>query len=180
MRQDVERDWRDSQRYMPHVTEILRSLAHHIINIEIADEEADMKRATDVVIRVTGGDIGLRARKASCGFRDFTLRSARPSGVRTELQKVRDDGYMDWFLYGWGDGIAKLTDWGFIGMASLRASGLLDDIEGSSREHRNNDGTKFVQYSLLELNQNRCLIDSSYQRAGTPLPGQRPVIPSLW
>lgn len=67
--------------------------------------EEDQQRNTDlVVLRMDAVRIGCRVRKFSqIGYaHEFTIRSGRPSGVKTELTKIIE-GWGDYFFYGFAN-----------------------------------------------------------------------------
>ena len=134
--------------YYPQIKSILMENLGKIVNINIADQEQDMKRATDFVITMTGGDVAVRIRRDGYyKFHDFTIRSSKPSGHKTELQKIID-GYGDFYLYCWtvGDDIKK---WVLINLEKLRISGILNKPR---REIQNTDGSSnFIAIGLDEL-----------------------------
>lgn len=128
MRRDVERDWERANAYFPAIEKILRSIAGHFLIIEVADMDADMKRATDYMLRVDGGDMAVRVRTPSYKdrYRDWTIRASRASGAETELSKLRD-GHGRWYFYGWGKSSTELADWVLIDLDAVRACGILND-----------------------------------------------------
>ena len=138
--------WQSS--YYPQIKSILIENLGKIVNINIADQEQDMKRATDFVITMTGGNVAVRIRRDGYyKFHDFTLRSSKSSGYKTELQKIIE-GYGDFYLYCWtvGDDIKK---WILVNLEKLRASGVLNNPR---KEIANIDGEScFVAISLEEI-----------------------------
>lgn len=99
--------------------------AMSIFKFEVASFEADVKRATDMLISVTGEKaIAVRVRSEGYWQRDLTLRAHRSSGVMTELEKIKA-GNGDFYLYAWAKG-SQLPEWMFIDLAMLRKSGLLN------------------------------------------------------
>jgi len=75
--------------------------------------EEDTDRNTDLmVLRLDAIRIGCRMRKnkylGKCGD-EFTIRSGRPSGVKTELTKIIE-GWGDYFFYGFADKNDLLID----------------------------------------------------------------------
>ena len=137
------------QQYMMQVESLLKRNAGAFLRISIASAEQDMKQSTDMVLEVGGaGTVAVRIRRPNCRFRDLTLRSFVPSGAKTELEKIRDDGFGDWYLYAWADIHDVLREWMLIDLNILRDSGLL---YAARPETRNFDGTRFTSYSIPEL-----------------------------
>lgn len=71
--------------------------------------------------RNTGADwfagnlkIAVRTRDASYSpyFGDFTIRESRPSGFKTELEKIHDNEWADFYFYGfWQPEAQKIASW---------------------------------------------------------------------
>jgi hypothetical protein len=108
------------------ITEIKRILGEHLI--AEAPYEEDAKHNTDLlVLKLDSIRIGCRIRrfeyynKEFNGIKcrdEFTIRSDRPSGSKTELAKIIE-GWGDYFFYGFSDEAGEnLIDW-FIGDLSV-------------------------------------------------------------
>lgn len=103
----VDDDKRWSDRFLPEIKSIL---GQHLIS-EPAIQE-DMYHNTDlVVLKLEAVRVGCRIRRPrnSKGenvfqkYKDeFTIRSDRPSGNKTELAKIIE-GWGNFFFYGWAD-----------------------------------------------------------------------------
>jgi len=135
----------------------------HLLRIQIAPMADDLKRATDLVVTVEGGDIAVRIRRPSCSYRDLTIRAWRRSGAKTEIDKIRK-GFARWYLYAWSDGHYNLADWILVDLDNLRQSGLLNDerpiIYNPDRR------TGFKAYTVKELAAQGCLVASSLYHGG--------------
>ncbi len=98
-----------------------------------------MQQATDYVVEAPRKvRVGMRIRRVenTRAMRHLTLRLSRPSGAKTEVQKIKE-GYGDVYVYGWIlDG--RLEEYIIISMAKLRKSGLLDKPDGIQQ---NRDGS---------------------------------------
>jgi len=96
-----EQDKRWSDKFLP---EIKRILGEHLISEPPVEEDAE--RNTDLmVLRLEAVRIGCRVRthKYLCGYGDeFTIRTARPSGAKTELAKIIE-GWGHYFFYGFAN-----------------------------------------------------------------------------
>jgi hypothetical protein len=95
-----QQDKRWSDRFLP---EIKGYLGQALIGEPPVEE--DQQRNTDlVVLRLDAVRIGCRVRKHDqiryCN--EFTIRSGRPSGAKTELTKIIE-GWGDYFFYGFAD-----------------------------------------------------------------------------
>lgn len=96
-----ETDKRWSDRFLP---EIKRILGEHLIAEPPIEEDAE--RNTDLmVLKLDAIRIGCRVRKFNYFDRyggEFTIRAGRPSGIKTELQKIIE-GWGNYFFYAFSD-----------------------------------------------------------------------------
>jgi hypothetical protein len=142
---EFNRNWDWQLKHIEQIKEILRSQAMHIVKIDIASPENDMKYATDLEVHVTGGDIAVRIRR-DIPWRDLTIR-AKNGNARTEIHKLRD-GYADWYLYAWTIN-DLVSDWMLIDLNVMRNKGCFD--ENRPIIMNKDSFTGFVKYSLQEL-----------------------------
>lgn len=143
-------------QYLPQIERIIRMHARRFIYIRLGTPKEDMEQAADMVLEINGGTIGVRIRKDSYKFRDFTIRSSTPSGYATEIDKLRS-GYGDWYVYAWCND-KLITEYMIIDLHKVRLSGLLD-MQRS--EKRNHDATKFIAITPDELRQAGAMITYS-------------------
>ena len=110
---DVSEDWGFSSRFVPEIKSIL---GRHLISE--APIEEDIERNTDFLV------LTLKPVRVACRIRrndyyrnykdEFTLRSSRPGGVETEMDKIVS-GWGDYFFYGFAnEDETDLEDW-FLG-----------------------------------------------------------------
>lgn len=143
-----EKEWAD--RFLPHQME----LAREVIRVDVAPIEEDRRHNTDLILRSTtplgkmGRDLRISARVRrheylrkmahipGLAYRNqITIRDRLPSGVRTEIDKVRlGDG--DYFVYGFESepGSDRLYPWVIVNLDLLRE---YDMLGGYSRVQRN-------------------------------------------
>lgn len=143
-----------SDMYLEAFKDILRRNSMNFLTLEVSDDYKDTQEATDMIIKIEGGDVALRVRNPSCKFRDFTVRTRSKYGGKTEIDKLKE-GFGDWYLYGWGDGNGNLLEWILIDLDKVRKFKILDKPR---QERRNCDGTKFVGIPIGELQMTGCLI----------------------
>ena len=138
--------------------------------VEIASFEDDAKFATDfLVMKQNALTFACRIRTEPYFYRysdEFTIRLDRPSGVKTEMDKIIE-GFADRMIYAFG------TDGGDILSYKI---GNLDAFRktfgyrwrrdhklpaGCAFEKRNNDGTRFLVFKWTNklLERNRFVID---------------------
>lgn len=143
-----DRFWSD--QYLPAVRAIVGPLL-----LIPAPLERDQTEATDlIVMRARDMTIGVRLRRPGYAGRypgQFTIRSNRGSGTKTELAKIVE-GWGDWLFYGHSDGDAGISEWTLVDLHHLRASfirkpALLHAPDGSaSGKKSNSDGTSFIWF----------------------------------
>ena len=156
MRSDVVLDWQWADGHMKAIVDVLQLNAMHLLSIQVASLERDMKKATDLVISVEGGDVAVRIRRPRyrSRFRDLTIRAWRESGVKTERDKLLE-GFGDWYLYSWSDGNGGLSDWFLVDLNKLRESGLLKQ----KPVKKNKDGRSgFIAITDRELRAVGCMV----------------------
>ena len=91
----------ESDQYIDQAMQIIAR-----VMIRVGTEDEDNNHATDIVVEP--GRYALRTRTMYVNgndyfkryHREFTIRSKRPSGVKTELEKILD-GDGEYYLYGW-------------------------------------------------------------------------------
>jgi hypothetical protein len=138
-------NWNFSEKHMPEIKKILQAQAMHIVKIEVATPDEDMKQSTDLKIKITSGDVAVRIRRDT-GFRDLTIR-AKNGQSKTEIHKLRE-GYAQWYLYAWTCD-DKISEWILVNIDAMRSAGLFDETRPIKM---NTDGkTGFVAYSFREL-----------------------------
>jgi len=145
-------DW--SMQMLPAVSAILQDNASIFLRFFAAPAEDDRNNATDMQLRaeVSGSDIAVRLRKASCKHRDLTIRSYS-GGRKTELHKLRE-GKSKWYVYGWENVDGSIDSYMIIDLDTLRGSGLLENRP----EIRNkDDNTAFIVVPVQELFDRGCL-----------------------
>lgn len=116
-------DWRADKKWSDRfLKEIKAILGVHLIGEPPKEEDAE--RNTDLMVLGMGAvRIGCRIRQAkfaSLYHDEFTIRSSRPSGAKTELQKLAE-GWGDYFFYGFSDHQGrKLSRWTLADMRVFR------------------------------------------------------------
>lgn len=134
-----------------------------------ASLEQDTKQAADlIVLHAKGLTVAARVRRP--GFQekyphDFTIRSSRENGSKTELAKLID-GWGDWMFYGHASASLPgvIERWALLDLREWRACLLRDSYESGwlrlARQKSNGDGTKFFAFDLRDFLS--CVIDSSH------------------
>lgn len=117
--------------------------------------EVDTQQAADLVV-FRGRDVTVACRVRRHGYADqypydFTIRSNRATGARTELEKIID-GWGDWFLYGHatadGHGLAR---WMLLDLSAFRAALIRAPESVRMQKKDNGDGTKFRAIDVRSL-----------------------------
>lgn len=139
-------DWQ--MKFLPAIRNIVGPLL-----LEPAPFEVDAKEATDLlVLRARDMRIGCRVRRAGYAERypwEFTIRSHRDSGAKTELNKIVE-GWGDWLFYGHAehDDLPSLCRWFLVDLHALRAHLIRDQKACVPAKHSNGDGTHFVAFDV--------------------------------
>ena len=152
-----DRKWADA--FNNDIGQIIRENLGHIVSIDIAPVDVDTRQATDMVVHVRGGAVGVRLRRGNCKYRELTIRSTRKGTAQTEIDKLRG-GFGDWYLYCWE--IAAGIEWMLVDLAKVRGAGLLDMRR---KEIMNPDGiTGFIAISRDELTQKGCVVNTGVHK----------------
>lgn len=157
-----DRAWSD--RFIDPIKQIVGPLL-----LEPSSFDVDTQKATDlVVLRAKDHMIAARVRRPGYADRypnDFTIRSLRDSGARTELEKFVD-GWGDWFLYGHADAAqVTLSRWMLIDLHAWRSALIRDGMRDSStlrwKKKSNGDGTHFVSFDVRSFPSRPSILVSS-------------------
>jgi len=153
-----------SDRYVPQIKQIVG-----LYLIGDSPMEEDRSRNTDlIVLGLDAVRIGCRIRKAEEYLEqysdEFTIRTSRPNGNKTELAKIIE-GWGDYFFYGFGAADGSLTRWG---LGDLRVFRLWfmqclarNGGRMPGREMRNHDGSSsFHVFKWSELPPQFCVGNS--------------------
>lgn len=112
----------------------------------------DRNEAADLIV-LNGRNltIACRVRRAGygAGYADqFTIRSSRPSGARSELEKIAA-GFGDLLFYGFADAEASaIKTWALVDLNAFRAHLIMSPGAIDQGERRNQDGTAFRWYRI--------------------------------
>jgi len=147
----IDKTWADI--YFPEIERVVREVAGKIISIKPADDKLDREQSTDFVITVDAGEIACRIRRGNVQYRDLTLRHSRPSGMRTETDKIKA-GFARWYLYAWIENGGRFAEWIFVDLDKLRETLLID----FAPTVKNQDGTTFKAISIPDLEATGCLV----------------------
>ena len=152
-------DWQQSKRWSDRfLPEIKRTLGEFLICESAAEEDAE--RNTDLMVLTLGAvRVGCRVRQwpyLEKYSREFTIRSGRPSGVKTELAKIIE-GWGDYLFYGFANEEGNaLAQWfiGDLNVFRLWHSTRLAKSGGClpGAQMPNSDGSShFVAYQVADL-----------------------------
>lgn len=137
-----------SDKYIKAISEIIGPLL-----LEPADFSRDANEATDLMV-FTARDIRIAARVRRHGYAktfpwDFTIRSKRASGAKTELSKIVD-GWGDWLFYGHSDSSGLTFDrWMVVDLASFRSHLIRNKQNIRYVQKHNDDGqTSLVAFDV--------------------------------
>lgn len=143
--------WQDDKRWADvFMPEIKAVLGVHLLGE--APHEEDAVRATDlIVLRMDSVRIAVRMRKKQYGLRpdyvgEFTIRTERHSGAKTELRKIMS-GFGDFMFYGFEHQTGgRLGRWSLIDLNVFREfvfekTVRLDSLLMPGEAHDNRDGS---------------------------------------
>lgn len=141
----TDRAWSD--QFIPHMRRII---GPHLL--EPSSVEVDMQQAADLVV-FRARDVTIACRVRRYGYKDrypfeFTIRSARDSGARTEYEKLTD-GWGDWMFYGHAAERGPVIErWWLLDLHAWRAALIRDRDCIVVHSKSNGDGTHFVSYDV--------------------------------
>jgi len=149
---ELDKKWSDK-----FLIEIKRILGEHLITEPSVEE--DMEHNTDlIVLKFDSVRIACRIRTYDYFERypnDITIRSERPSGVKTELTKIIE-GWGDYLFYGFSNKDATaLKKWKLISLNEFRLWFNREIIKSKKMpgvEQQNNDGSsKFRAFNTTTM-----------------------------
>jgi hypothetical protein len=145
MRSDVQRDFDWGRQYIGGIKRVLSNYT-----FDEAPEEFDTGEATDLMI-LKARDIRIACRMRKPAYlvkygNEFTIRTGRPTGTKTELAKILE-GFGDRFFYGFAHptGVA-IARWCLLDLDMFRRD--YDDLSCFAARRRNGDGTTFLAFDL--------------------------------
>lgn len=145
-----QRDKIEADRFIPAAAAVIRKVAPLVVSIEVATDYADQHEATDLVLRVDGGDWCFRVRKPDCRWRDLTIRASRPSGAKTEWAKI-GEGFGDFYLYAWTTPeswpAGRFAEWIVVDLAKFRSH----PIRLLGKPGTNPDGVRWLGWPRADL-----------------------------
>lgn len=145
-----DRKWSDA--YLP---ELRRLIGPHLL--VPSSLEQDRREAADlVVLKARDVTVACRVRRTAYAEKyagQFTLRSRRDNGVKTELQKITE-GWGDWLFYGFAAG-EQIAPWWLIDLSAFRAQFIREGMKKTKRIHwgeqQNGDGTYFCWFTIASF-----------------------------
>lgn len=139
--------------------------------LEQAPLEIDQQEATDLlVLRARDMRIGCRVRRA--GYAEiypweFTIRSRRETGSKTEMRKIIE-GWGDWLFYGHAGEGMTIARWMLVDLDSFRGHLIEDGFRADKRvryqRQSNRDGTHFLAFSAPSFPRHPALLVASSQQ----------------
>lgn len=115
----IDKGWADA--YWPAIEQVIRNVTGKIAVVHPTAPDEDQKLARDYCVERLV--IACRLRRAeSCPWRDFTIRTWRKSGIKTEREKIRE-GLVRWYLFAWVHK-SGLCEWWLIDCSKLVRCGL--------------------------------------------------------
>lgn len=151
--------WKDDKRWSDRfLPEIKRILGEHLIGEPPIEE--DQERNTDLIV------LKMEAVRIACRIRrneylekypnEFTIRTKRPTGIKTEIEKIIE-GWGDYLFYGFSNKEEnKLAGWFIISLNAFRLWFMkyLRNNNGKPPGHQkiNSDGSSaFAGYNVNDM-----------------------------
>lgn len=147
-----DRQWSD--QFIPAIRQIVGP--HLLVESPM---EVDCKQAADlIVLRARDMTIAARVRRAGYADRyphEFTVRSRRDSGAKTEMAKLID-GWADWMFYGHAaTNAGQVSRWMLIDLHAWRATllkaGYSSGWKTFATMKSNGDGTHFLAFDVRKF-----------------------------
>lgn len=153
------------EQYLDLWARVVRDDLHlgRIVDLRPPTRDEDWLQATDMVMSIPGGDVALRLRDYSYYERFGPQWSIRvfARGHRTEIHKIRDDGWARWYLFGYyHEPTGTIGYWFMLDLDAVREAGILDGI-GDADYRPNGDGTGGYYIPLDRLMTEGCVIECS-------------------
>ena len=151
--QDKTRNWHDDKTdtdaYLSYCIRVVQTFA--ATKVEISGLYDDRNLATDLISADSSCRIGVRIRGESALHykSEFTLRAGRPSGAKSEWQKIMRDKAGNYMLYGFRDPnkAGWLVEWYLIDLDVVRAHEAACKAAGGRQFRVNTDGTSYFVYA---------------------------------
>lgn len=170
----ADRAWAD--QWIPTFKQII---GPHLLRTSSFEE--DVKYAADLIV-LTAEDKKIACRVRREGYaktypNQFTIRSHRDNGAKTELEKIRE-GWGNWMFYGHESG-KTIHPWWIIDLKSYRSHISHDGWKKEERreiiwgEKPNKDGTHFVWFDIKSFPEHPALLVAQ----STPEPEYSEVVP---
>lgn len=144
--------WQKDKIWSDQFIPTIKYLVGPKLLIESKLEEEDALEATDLLI-LKARDMRIACRIRRPGFSEkyysqFTIRSQRDSGTKTELEKIMS-GYGDWMFYGHSTGHGvELAPWYLIDLEIFRQYCKTSKDKIKYGKQVNGDGTHFVWFDI--------------------------------
>ena len=153
------------EKMMPCIREAIGNIpAVVFFDIATAPIERDTKEATDLVIKLSGGDVAVRVRRFRYKYNDreplafdWSVRWRSRYGYKTEIDKLRE-GFARWYFYA----VANANETGLyefclIDVDIVRKTGLLND-KTKWQVSPNGDGSFGGYYPARQLYKLGCIV----------------------
>jgi hypothetical protein len=170
---DYQSDREISDLYIPEIKAAVGSFL-----VDVAPDVEDTQRNTDLIV------LKMDAKRVACRVRsqkyldlypdEFTIRTSRPSGVKTELTKLIQ-GFGDYIFYGFGDGHGTLLKWKIGDLSVFRlwfmrhlqiAGGKVPGFENSNKD--NSSGFRAFKWDEVAIREGEPFVVADSETATKP------------
>jgi hypothetical protein len=156
-----------SEKMMPYIRKSIAEIpAGCFFNIIDAPIERDLHEATDLVLKLSGGDIAVRVRNFKYKYFndnkpfafDWSVRCQTRYGGRTEIHKLRE-GFARWYFMSIANyEETDLFDYGLIDLDKCRSIDLFCDEIWRPNINPNGDGTAGGYLSMRTVQEYGCIL----------------------
>lgn len=160
--------WNLSIKMMPYIRREIGAIPSGVFyDIDTAPIERDMKEATDLVLKLSGGDIAVRVRGHKYLYPhpynteplsfDWSVRFKARYGHRTEIDKLRE-GFAKWYFFAMAnEDETDIFDYALLDLDKIRSEGILDQAD-RWMVHPNYDGSSGGYYPMRDLLDLGCVV----------------------
>lgn len=134
-KENFERDYNYSKSKLPTIKRIIKNKISlgDIISVREGNEKEDLEMVTDLVIYLESGDIAVRIMRPGAWkeYKNILFRKSRPTGAKTEVEKLKD-GFADYYFYMWDSDTKEYEHYMFFDLNKLREENFFSRLENRS------------------------------------------------
>lgn len=153
------------EKMMPYIRSAIGEIpSKYFFDIDKAPIERDQKEATDLIIKLSGGDVAVRVRRYKYKYKDnkplafdWSVRWRSMYGNKTEIDKLRE-GFARWYFYAIAnERESGLFEFCLIDVDKVRETNILND-KSKWQIYPNGDGSMGGYFPARKLNELGCIL----------------------